>query len=200
MMLRSFFTLLSIQPQPYRAPPPPPSSITNNPKQTNETIEEYEKRILPSVLTNSSSLSKSQSQSSTNQTSSQSQSSSSANILDDECPWCVSMKSGPCGREFRIWQQCIKDVRAENESRSQSSLSFLSLSDSQRSSIEEKQYARVCFDHFRRLHSCIHANPRHKAYYKQFIALKDDEDDEDDIDSDDDDFDAADMPNDDDDE
>ena len=98
------------------------------------------------------------------------------------------MRKGPCGREFSAWQKCVKDIKAEHEQRAASSLSSLSMSPAQRVAAEEAEFARVCFDGFRRLHVCIHTNARHKAYYRNLIALREKEEEVDELDDDEDDW------------
>lgn len=73
-----------------------------------------------------------------------------ANLLDDECPWCIAMKKGPCGKQFATWQRCVKDIRAEQESRAASSLSSFSMSEAERHKRDEAEYQRECMDYFRR--------------------------------------------------
>ena len=112
--------------------------------------------------------------------------------MDDECPWCVSMRKGPCGREFAVWQKCVKDVKGEYERRAASSLSSLSMSSAQRAAAEEAESASLCFDYFRRLHVCIHANVRHKEYYRSLVQLRQTDEEVDDLDVDEDDYDEND--------
>ena len=98
------------------------------------------------------------------------------------------MRKGPCGREFGVWQKCVKDIKAEHEARASSSLSSLSMSAEQRQAAEEAEYGRVCFDAFRRLHLCIHAMPRHKDYYRHLVALRESDEEVDELDDDEDDW------------
>ena len=86
-----------------------------------------------------------------------------ANLLDDECPWCIAMRSGPCGRQFATWQRCVKDIRAEQEQRAASSLSSFSLSAAERQKREEAEYQRECMDYFRRSTHCRHSTAQHTA-------------------------------------
>ena len=97
------------------------------------------------------------------------------------------MRKGPCGREFSVWQRCVRDVRQQWEQRAASSLSSLSMSEADRQRAMERDYASVCFDFFRRLHVCIHADARHKEYYRNLVQVRSDED-ADDLDDDEDDW------------
>lgn len=60
------------------------------------------------------------------------------------------------------------------------------MSAEQRQAAQEADFARRCFDQFRRLHVCIHANARNREYYRQLVTLRGEEeaqeldDDEDD--------------------
>jgi hypothetical protein len=97
------------------------------------------------------------------------------------------MRKGPCGREFRVWQSCVKAIKLEHEQRAASSLSSFSMTDEQRQKAEEAEYGTICFDYFRRLHVCIHANARNRAYYANLVKLRQDEE-ADELDDDEDDW------------
>ena len=109
-----------------------------------------------------------------------------ANLLDEECPWCISMRSGPCGKQFATWQRCVKDIRAEQESRAGSSLSSFSLSAAERQKRDELEYQRECMDYFRRLHNCIHRSAQSRRYYSQLINLRRDEEEREELGEDED--------------
>jgi len=109
-----------------------------------------------------------------------------ANLLDDECPWCIAMRSGPCGKQFATWQRCVKDIRATQEARLASSLSSFSLTTAERHKRDEAEYQRECMDYFRRLHTCIHKNAQSRRYYGELVRLKRDEEEREELGEEDD--------------
>ncbi|KAJ1456126.1 hypothetical protein M885DRAFT_518656 [Pelagophyceae sp. CCMP2097] len=58
---------------------------------------------------------------------------------DPDCGFCVYMRAGPCGDDFRGWEACVKDKQAAGE-----------------------DFARLCIPVTRALSKCM---LEHKAYY-----------------------------------
>ena len=98
------------------------------------------------------------------------------------------MRKGPCGREFSVWQRCVKAIKQEHEQRAASSLSSLSMTAAQRQAALEAEFASQCFDYFRRLHICVNATPRNKEYYRALVALRNATEEADELDDDEDDW------------
>ena len=75
-----------------------------------------------------------------------------------KCAFCVFMESGPCGEEFKVWEDCVDRIRSAEEAREARAKSGKELEGDEEGG---EDFVTACGEYTLKLKECVDANPEY---------------------------------------